>query len=64
IVGSYHKFFIPLSAILGAFVLLCADSLSRTIIAPAVLPIGIITAILGAPFFLWLLLKNRQHPKA
>ncbi|MCT7616027.1 FecCD family ABC transporter permease [Aliarcobacter butzleri] len=61
IVGSNHKFFIPLSAILGAFVLLWADSLSRTIIAPAELPIGIITAILGAPFFLWLLLKNRQN---
>ena len=60
IVGSNHKFFIPLSAILGAFVLLWADSLSRTIIAPAELPIGIITAILGSPFFLWLLLKNRQ----
>lgn len=61
IVGSNHKFFIPLSAILGAFVLLWADSLSRTIVAPAELPIGIITAILGAPFFLWLLLKNRQN---
>ncbi|QKF68610.1 hemin ABC transporter, permease protein HutC [Arcobacter venerupis] len=64
IVGSNHKFFIPLSAILGAFVLLWADSLSRTIIAPAELPIGIITAILGAPFFLWLLLKNRQNSMA
>lgn len=61
IVGSNHKFFIPLSAILGAFVLLWADSLARTIVAPAELPIGIITAILGAPFFLWLLLKNRQN---
>lgn len=64
IVGSNHKFFIPLSAILGAFVLLWADSLSRTIVAPAELPIGIITAILGAPFFLWLLLKNRQNSMA
>jgi iron complex transport system permease protein len=64
IAGSNHKFFIPLSAILGAFVLLWADSLSRTIVAPAELPIGIITAILGAPFFLWLLLKNRQNSMA
>lgn len=61
LVGSNHKFFIPLSAILGAFVLLWADSLARTIVAPAELPIGIITAILGAPFFLWLLMKNRQN---
>ncbi len=61
IVGSNHKFYIPLSAILGAFVLLWADSLARIVIAPAELPIGIITAILGAPFFLWLLIKNRQN---
>ena len=61
LVGSNHKFFIPLSAILGAFVLLWADSLARTIVAPAELPIGIITAILGAPFFLWLLMKNRKN---
>lgn len=61
IVGSNHKFYLPLSAILGAFVLLWADSIARIIIAPAELPIGIITALLGAPFFLWLLIKNRQN---
>ncbi|WP_419771036.1 MAG: FecCD family ABC transporter permease [Candidatus Marinarcus sp.] len=60
LVGSNHKFYLPLSAILGAFILLWADSLARMIIAPAELPIGIITALLGAPFFLWLLIKNRQ----
>lgn len=60
LVGSNHKFYLPLSAILGAFILLWADSLSRMIIAPAELPIGIITSLLGAPFFLWLLIKNRQ----
>lgn len=59
--GSNHKYLIPLSAILGAFILIWADSLSRTILAPAELPIGIITAILGAPFFLFLLLKNKQN---
>lgn len=58
--GSNHKLYLPLSAILGAFILLWADSLARVIIAPAELPIGIITALLGAPFFLWLLIKNRQ----
>ncbi|QKF82831.1 FecCD family ABC transporter permease [Halarcobacter ebronensis] len=60
IVGSNHKFYLPLSAILGAFILLWADSLARVIISPAELPIGIITSLLGAPFFLWLLIKNRQ----
>jgi len=61
LVGSNHKYYLPLSAILGAFILLWADSLARTIISPAELPIGIITALLGAPFFLWLLIKNRQN---
>ena len=64
LVGSNHKFYLPLSAILGAFVLLWADSITRIIIAPAELPIGIITALLGAPFFLWLLIKNRQDSMA
>lgn len=61
LVGSNHKFFIPLSAVLGGFILVWADSIARVIIQPAELPIGIITAILGAPFFLWLLIKNRQN---
>ncbi|WP_198304324.1 FecCD family ABC transporter permease [Arcobacter vandammei] len=60
LVGSNHKYYIPLSAILGAFILLWADSLARTIVSPAELPIGIITALLGAPFFLYLLIRNRQ----
>jgi len=60
IVGSNHKYMIPLSALMGAFVLIWADAFSRTIIAPAELPIGIVTSILGAPFFIYLLLKNRQ----
>jgi len=61
LVGSNHKYYLPLSAILGAFILLWADTIARTIISPAELPIGIITALLGAPFFLWLLIKNRQN---
>lgn len=61
LVGSNHKYYLPLSAILGAFILLWADCLARVIIAPAELPIGIITALLGAPFFLWLLVRNRQN---
>jgi len=61
LVGSNHKYYLPLSAILGSFILLWADTIARTIISPAELPIGIITALLGAPFFLWLLVKNRQN---
>ena len=60
LVGSNHKYYIPLSGILGAFILLWADSFARMIVSPAELPIGIITALIGAPFFLWLLIRNRQ----
>jgi len=41
--------------------MLAADILSRTLAAPAELPIGIITAAIGGPFFLWLLLRGRAH---
>ena len=42
-----------------AIVLLLADAISRTIVAPAEFPIGIVTAAVGAPFFLWILLRRR-----
>ena len=51
----------PLSAcLLGAALLLGADMLARTLLAPAEMPVGIITALLGAPFFIWLLVKSRR----
>jgi len=59
-VGPDHKKMIPLSATLGASMLCVADLFSRVIIAPAELPIGIITALIGAPFFMWLLVKQKQ----
>jgi iron complex transport system permease protein len=48
-----------LSGLVGSILLLLADTLARTIISPSELPIGILTAIMGAPFFLWLLVKNK-----
>ncbi|KPP83545.1 MAG: iron complex transport system permease protein [Rhodobacteraceae bacterium HLUCCO07] len=59
VVGPDHRFLLLNSALLGAALLLCADVISRTIIAPAELPIGIVTAVLGGPFFLWILLRQR-----
>ncbi|MCH2022538.1 MAG: iron ABC transporter permease [Saprospiraceae bacterium] len=47
--------------LVGGIILSCADSVARTIIAPAELPIGILTSLIGAPFFLWLLIKNRNQ---
>jgi iron complex transport system permease protein len=45
---------------LGASLLVGADLVARTLVAPAELPIGVLTAIIGAPFFLWLLLRDRK----
>ncbi len=59
LVGPDHKYLLINSAILGAVMLLVADAISRVIIAPAELPIGIITATIGGPFFLWILLRQR-----
>ncbi|MFC6488005.1 FecCD family ABC transporter permease [Nitratireductor sp. GCM10026969] len=59
VIGPDHRFLLPGSALLGASLLLLADAVSRTIVAPAELPIGIVTAVFGAPFFLWVLLRRR-----
>lgn len=58
--GPDHRFLLPASALLGGCLLLAADMITRVIVAPAELPIGILTALLGAPFFLWILLRDRS----
>jgi iron complex transport system permease protein len=60
LVGPDHKMLLPLSAIAGGALLTGADMIARLVVAPAELPIGIITAAVGAPFFLWLLLRRAQ----
>ena len=57
--GPDHVRLLPNTALLGAALLVLADMIARSIVAPAELPIGIITAIVGGPFFLWILLKRR-----
>lgn len=59
-IGPDNRYLLPASALLGAMLLLVADAVARTIVAPAELPIGIVTAVSGAPFFLWILLRNRS----
>ncbi|CAN7142419.1 FecCD family ABC transporter permease [Aminobacter sp. LjRoot7] len=58
-IGPDNRYLLPASALLGACLLLLADAVSRTIVAPAELPIGIVTAAVGGPFFLWILLRKR-----
>ncbi len=59
LVGPRHVALIPMSACIGAMLLLVSDNIGRTIVAPSELPVGILTALLGGPFFLFLL-KTRQ----
>lgn len=61
IVGPDHRVLIPASAVAGACFLVWADIAARTVASPAELPVGIITAFLGAPFFLYLLKKRGKH---
>jgi iron complex transport system permease protein len=59
VIGPGHRKLLPASAILGATLMLAADTAARTIVAPAEVPIGVLTALVGAPFFLMLLLRQR-----
>ena len=59
--GPDHRLVVPGSALLGAVLVLIADSLARTVAAPAELPLGVLTATLGAPFFLFLLRGMRSR---
>jgi iron complex transport system permease protein len=54
-VGADHRLVLPASALFGASFLIGCDLIARTAFAPADLPVGIVTALLGGPFFLWLL---------
>ncbi|KHT46954.1 FecCD family ABC transporter permease [Vibrio sinaloensis] len=57
--GPDHRSLLPISALMGALLLTLADMYSRVAVAPAELPVGIVTAIIGAPFFMFLLFKQK-----
>ena len=61
IFGSDHRVVLPISMLGGAVLLLVCDCLSRIVLWPAELPVGILTALLGGPFFLWLLLREKKR---
>ncbi|MDX9799573.1 MAG: iron ABC transporter permease [Bacteroidales bacterium] len=58
LIGGDYRFIIPISALIGALLLLISDTVARTIISPIILPVGILTSFLGAPVFLYLLIKR------
>lgn len=59
VVGPRHRLLVPASALSGGAFLVLMDLLARTVLAPGELPVGVLTALLGAPFFLWLLRRGR-----
>jgi len=59
IVGADHRLVLPASAFGGAAFLVACDTISRTALSPLEVPVGVITAMIGGPFFLWLLIRKR-----
>jgi iron complex transport system permease protein len=58
-VGAHHARILPVAVLLGAVLLGVADTVGRTVIAPAQLPAGLVVALLGAPYFVFLLARSR-----
>jgi iron complex transport system permease protein len=61
LIGSDHRFLIPCSVLTGAFLLLCSDTVARLVLAPTELPVGIVTSLLGVPFFIYILVSKRRQ---
>ncbi len=62
VIGADHRRLVPATALGGALLLIAADTLARTLASPAEIPVGILTAVVGAPVFLWLLNKRLGRP--
>ncbi|MFP1878132.1 FecCD family ABC transporter permease [Lonsdalea quercina] len=58
--GADHRWLLPGSALGGALLLLLADTLARTMVAPAEMPVGLLTSLVGGPWFLWLILRHKH----
>ncbi|MFW5426501.1 MAG: FecCD family ABC transporter permease [Methylophagaceae bacterium] len=59
LIGNDHRWLIPATLLFGGGFLILCDTIARLIIAPAEIPVGVITTLLGGPFFIWLLIKSR-----
>ena len=60
-IGGDNRYVLPVSGLLGAVILISADLVARTIIAPVILPVGAVTAFMGAPLFLYLIMRRRRE---
>jgi iron complex transport system permease protein len=63
IVGPDHRLLLPCTLFAGGGFLVLCDTFARTVIAPTELPVGIVTSLLGGPFFIYLLIKGRRSGK-
>lgn len=63
VLGPDHRRLLPASLLAGAIVLVLADLVARTILAPVEIPVGIVTAVLGGPFFIWLLVRGGERAR-
>lgn len=61
IVGVDNRYLIPASALIGGITLLSADIIARTIVAPTEIPVGIVTSVIGVPFFIFILIKKKKQ---
>lgn len=61
LVGPLHEGLLPVAGVIGALIVVAADLVGRTILAPIELPCGLVTAAIGAPFFVYLLIRNRER---
>lgn len=59
--GADHRLLLPVSALTGGMLLIVADTVARTVVAPAEIPVGVVTALIGGPFFLYLLITRRYR---
>jgi iron complex transport system permease protein len=58
--GSDHRWLLPASALAGGAFMVAADTVARVVVAPAELPVGVVTALIGVPVFLWLLVRREE----
>lgn len=61
LVGPRHQLFLPIAILLGGWLLLLADTIGRNILEPSGIPTGIVVSLIGAPYFMYLLLKNKRY---
>ncbi|MBR3409630.1 MAG: iron ABC transporter permease, partial [Candidatus Methanomethylophilaceae archaeon] len=61
VIGADNRYLVPISAVLGAVILLAAEIAGKVLLSPAVIPVGVLTSFLGGPVFLWLLLRRNSE---